>query len=487
MEERRDMRLQVVFKYLGMVLLFDSAFMLLSALISYFNGVDAGFTPLLLSFIFTAIIGGFPLIFVGKTDRLSSKESYAIVIGGWLASCVVGTFPYLLWGGEFSLINAWFESVSGYTTTGASILNNVEALPKGILFWRSSTHWIGGIGVVMFALVIMPMMGRSRMTVSNLEISAMAKDNYHYRSSKIMSILLGVYVGMTIANAIALRIAGMGWFDAVTHALATISTGGFSTRNASIGAFNSVSIEMITAFFMLAASLHFGIIYATIIGGKNNVFRTENSKFFIKATLIFCVVISLSLWANNSYDTLGQAIRYGVFQVITIVSTTGFATADTNIWPSLAICILVYLSIQGGMAGSTSGGLKSDRVMVAGKLIRAGITQQRHPNSIVRIKTNGTIQENNIIHFAILYIVLYGCILLAGTLINAACGLDTMTAFSASVANTGNVGPGFGEVGSMSNFSAMPILVKLVGTLQMLLGRLEIFGLLQFFLMKWWR
>ena len=470
-----------------MVLLFDSVFMLLSALISYFNGIDEGFAPLLLSFIFTAVIGGFPLILVGKSDRLSSKESYAIVIGGWLASCIVGMFPFLLWGGEFSVINAWFESVSGFSTTGASILNDIEALPKGLLFWRSSTHWIGGIGVVMFALVIMPMIGRSRMVVSNLEISSMAKENYHYRSSKIMRILLSVYLGMTIANTIALKIAGMGWFDSVNHALATISTGGFSTRNASIGAYNSLTIELITIFFMFASSLHYGIIYATIIGGKNNVFRTENSKFYIKSTLLMCIIVSLSLWANHTYGSLGEALRHGVFQVVTIVSTTGFATADTNIWPSLAVCVLIYLSLQGGMAGSTSGGLKSDRVLVAGKLIRARITQQRHPNSIVRIKSNGSVQDASIANFAVLYIVIYGCIVLGGTLINAACGLDTTTAFTASVASTGNIGPGFGEVGSLSNFSAMPVVVKIVCTLQMLLGRLEIFGLLQFFLMKWWR
>ena len=159
-----------------MVLLFESAFMLLSAGISYLNGVDSGFTPLLLSFLLTALLGSFPLIFVGKSGSMTSKESYAIVIGAWLASCFVGTFPFLLWGGEFSVINAWFESVSGFTATGASILNDIEALPKGLLFWRSVTHWIGGVGVVMFALVILPMMGRSRMTVSSLEISSMARD-----------------------------------------------------------------------------------------------------------------------------------------------------------------------------------------------------------------------------------------------------------------------------------------------------------------------
>lgn len=481
------MRLQVVLRYVGMVLLFESGFMLLSAAISYANGIDSGFSPMLMSFLFTAALGSFPLIFVEKSNRLSSKESYAIVIGAWLTSCVVGTFPYLLWGGEFTPINAWFESVSGFTTTGASILNNIEALPKGLLFWRSTTHWIGGIGVVMFALVIMPMIGRSRMSVSNLEISAMARDNYRYRSSKIVQILMLVYVGMTIANTVALKMAGMGWFDAVNHAMSTISTGGFSTRNASIGAFNSVSIEMITVFFMLASSLHFGLIYSTVIGRHNSLFRNESSRFYMRSLLIITLMLSISLWVNNSYDSLGEAVRYGLFQSVSIVSTTGFATANTNIWPPLAICLLIYLSIQGGMAGSTAGGIKSDRVLIAGKVIGARLKQQQHPGAVIRIKNSGVVQEASIVHFAVLYIVIYVCILLGGTLVNAACGLDVITSFTASVASMGNVGPGFGEVGSMENFSAMPVIVKIASTLQMLLGRLEIFGLLQFFLMKWWR
>ncbi len=469
-----------------MVLLFESAFMLLSALISYYNGIDSGFAPLLLSFIFTSLLGGFPLIFVGKSSSLSSKESYAIVIGAWLTSCVVGTFPFLLWGGEFSIINAWFESVSGFTATGASILNDIEALPKGLLFWRSITHWIGGVGVVMFALVIMPMVGRSRMTVSNLEISSMARDNYRYSSATIIKILLGVYLAMTIANLVALRLAGMDLFDATCHAFSTVATGGFSTKNASIGHYNSVWIEGITIFFMLLSSIHLGITYATFMGRRNNIFRTEGSKFFLATTLLMCLMLSYSLWHNGNYASLGESLRHGIFQGVSIVTSTGFATADTNIWPALCICILVYMSVQGGMAGSTAGGLKSDRILMAGKVIKAQLRQQQHPGAIIHIKNDGIVQSPSVVNFAILYIVIYAFIILLGTIFNAACGLDTLTSFTASVASMGNIGPGFGEVGSLCNFSEMPVMVKLFSTLQMLLGRLEIFGLLHFFTMKWW-
>lgn len=480
------MRLQVVFRYIGIVLLFESAFMLLSAIISYSNGIDEGFAPMALSFLFTALLGSFPMIFTGKTSRLSSKESYAIVIGAWLTSCIVGTFPYLLWGGEFTIVNAWFESVSGFTTTGASILNDVESLPSGIVFWRSVTNWLGGVGVVMFALVIMPMVGRSRMTVSNLEISSMARDNYRYSSSTIIKILLGVYVGLTLANIICLKIAGMNWFDSICHSFTTISTGGFSTRNASIGHFGNVWIEIITIFFMFASSLHIGITYATIAGRHNNIFRNEVCRFYIITTVVMCLIISLSLWSNDIYSNFGTSLRHAVFQGVSLVTSTGFATADSNLWTPLCICILIYFSLQGGMAGSTAGGIKSDRILMACKVIRAQVKRQQHPGAIIRIKNNGVVQDANIVNFAILYIVIYALIVLAGTLINTACGLDTLTGFTASVASMGNIGPGFGEVGSLSNFSAMPIVVKIVSTLQMLLGRLEIFGLLHFFTMKWW-
>ena len=228
------MRFNVVLRYMGLVLLLDAVFMLISAGISLLNNFDTGFYPLLLSFILTAVLGAFPLIFVEGGEQINNKEGYAIVVGAWIVSCMVGTFPYLLWGGEFDFVNSWFESVSGYTTTGSTILVDVEALPRGMLFWRSSTHLLGGVGVVMFALVILPALGRTKMTLSSVELSPLAKDNYRYRSQKIVQVLLTVYVGLVVAETILLKVAGMTWFDAVNHAFSTIATGGFRTRNLSI-------------------------------------------------------------------------------------------------------------------------------------------------------------------------------------------------------------------------------------------------------------
>ena len=207
------MRLNVVLRYVGLILLLDAAFMLLSVVVSLLGGMDTGFYPLLQSFVLTAILGAFPLIFVPRGGQITSKEGYAIVVGAWLMSCLAGMLPYVLWGGEFSVSDAWFEAVSGFTTTGSTSLSNVEALPRGLLFWRASTHWLGGVGVVMFVLVVLPSMGSTKMRLSSVELSSMAKDNFRYRTQKILQILLVVYVGLTLVETVLLRMAGMSWFD----------------------------------------------------------------------------------------------------------------------------------------------------------------------------------------------------------------------------------------------------------------------------------
>ena len=209
------MRLQVVIRYIGMVLLVLAAFMLLSAGIPYASNVDTSYSPLVMSSLLTLLMGCFPLIFVPRTDRISTKEGFCIVVGSWIVACLVGMFPYLMWGGEFTIINAWFESVSGFTTTGASILNNIEGLPRGLQFWRMSTSWIGGVGVVMFALVILPSIGKSKMMLSNVELSSLAKDNFKYRTQTVVRIVLLIYVVLTIVTTVALKLGGMCWFDAV--------------------------------------------------------------------------------------------------------------------------------------------------------------------------------------------------------------------------------------------------------------------------------
>lgn len=481
------MRLSVVLRYVGMVLLFVAAFMLLSAAISYFNGVDSAYFPLLLSSLLTALLGAFPLIFVDKSEQITTKEGYCIVVGSWLVACVVGMFPYLIWGGEFNLINSWFESVSGFTTTGASILNDIEALPRGMQFWRMSSTWIGGIGVVMFALVILPSLGRSKQTLSSVELSSLAKDNYRYRTQMIVQILLVVYVGLTIVATLLLRLAGMDWFDAVAHAMSSCATSGFSTRSASIGYYDSPAIELVLICVMLIAGIHFGLIYATVTGKSNNMFRSEVVRTYFGIFAVVSLFIAVSLRIADTYPGIFTSLRHSAFQVISLMTTSGFATANTNTWTPFAIILLIFCSIVCACAGSTSGGMKVDRLLLAAKIMRNRVRQQQHPNAVLRIRVDGIMQEDQVLDSVMIFIVIYFVMIFVGTLFTALCGLDLLTSFSSAVSCIGNVGPGFGAVGSLDNYSVMPVVVRFFDTILMLFGRLEIFGLIQLFFIKWWR
>lgn len=481
------MRGHVVIRYIGMVLQFIASFMLVSAFVSLLNGYDSAYYPLLLSSFLTALLGTFPLIFVDKVDEITTKEGYAIVVGSWFVACVVGMFPYLIWGGEFSFINAWFESVSGFTTTGASILDDIEFLPRGLLFWRASSAWIGGIGVVMFALVILPSMGKSRQTLSNVEMSTIAKDNFHYRSKVIIRILTMVYAGLTIITTLALKQSGMTWFDAATHAMSSCSTCGFSTKNASVAFWDSPAIEGIIMGAMTVSAIHFGILYATITGRRNNIFRSEVVRTFIGMMLVITIVIAFSLCSGDIYPTLGESFRHSAFQVVSITTTTGFATADTNLWTPLAIALLVLCSVICGCAGSTSGGMKVDRMLIATKVIRQRMKLQLHPNAVIRTKVDGLVQDERVQSLVMTFIVTYMIFVLFGTVVYTLFGCDLTTSFTASIACISNVGPGFGEVGSMSNFSDLPAILKLTSTILMLIGRLEIFGFIQLLFIRSWR
>ncbi len=471
-------------RYIGYVLLLNAAFMLASAATSWHFDFDTAFYPLLLSGLLTAALGIVPIVFVPGGEKINNKEGYCIVVGSWMLSCFVGMMPYLLWGGEFTLVNAWFESVSGYTTTGATILKDVEAVPKGLLMWRSATHWMGGIGVVMFALVILPSIGKTKMTISSVEISNLAKDNYQYRSGVIMHILLWVYLAMTLLCAVLLRISGLNWFDAINQALSSVATGGFSTRNQSVGAFNNGWAELIMAFFMILSSIHYGVIFATITGKQNNMFRSEVVRYFLASIAIGAVVCAISLRVDHIYDTFWGALRAGAFQCASLVTTTGFSTANVFNWSSIAIVVLLFLSIQCGCAGSTSGGLKADRIVLAFKAVRARVLQQQHPNAVIRIKLNGQRQDSTVVDYAMLYIVAYLAMLFVGVTVFAICGISLDGSIAASVASIGNVGM---EVSNFGGFASAPSFVRFFSPVLMLFGRLEIFGLIQLFLLNTWK
>ena len=409
------------------------------------------------------------------------------MVGSWILASVVGMFPYLIWGGEFSLINAWFESVSGYTATGATILNDIEELPQGLLFYRTSSNWIGGVGVVMFALVILPSLGTSRMSLSNVELSSLAKDNYRYRTQVIVQILLVVYVGLTVVTTLLLKVAGMRWFDALNHAMSACATAGFSTKNASIAFYDNPMVEFILAGAMFISSIHFGLIYATFLGKSNNIFRSEIVRTYVAIIVGATLIVTLSIFGAGIYPDLWESLRHAYFQVVSLITTTGYATADTNLWTPLAIVVLIFVSIVCACAGSTSGGMKVDRLLIFCKIMWARIRRQQHPNAVIRIRVDGVAQESDMLNSVVVFIVAYIVLILVATFTNTLFGQDLMTAFTSAVACIGNVGPGFGGVGSMGNFADIPAILKLQDSFLMLMGRLEIFGFIQLFFLKWWR
>ncbi len=468
-------------------MLFMALAMAISAVVAFVSYRDTSFYALMLSATLTALMGVFPMIFVKSENQISNKEGYCIVLGSWLLACVVTMFPYLMWGGEFTFVNSWFESVSGLTTTGASILTNIEGVPRGLLFWRMFSTWIGGIGVIMFSLVILPSMGRSKMTLSNMELSTIAKNDYHYRSQVIVRIIMVVYFGLTGATTILLKLAGMNWYDALTHAMSAIATSGFSTKNSSIAYFDSVAIETILIFAMIAAGTHFGMIYATVTGKHNNLFRSEVMRFYIGVIVVCSLLITFNLWITDFYPDFFSSLRQAFFQFVSLITTTGFATVDTNPWPPFAVVLLIFGSIACACSGSTTGGLKINRVLIAFKIFTQSVRQQQHPNAIFRVKVDGVTQESGLLYAVMTFIVMYLLFALSGTLFGAFCGLDVTTSFTSSIACLGNVGPGFGAVGSMNNYAEIPLAYKYYLSFLMLLGRLEIFGLIQLFLIKWWR
>ena len=308
------MNVKVISTNVGRALLVSALFMFISMLISIGEGMDSAFAPLSISFIITFIAGAFPFIFVRKSEAISLQDGFMIIVLSWILSFLFGMLPYVMWGGEFSLVNALFESVSGYTTTGSTILTDVEGLPRSLLFWRSSTHFIGGLGVVVFLLLIMPNASPFRLRLTNIELSSLSKEGYRTRSVKTVYITALVYVGLVVTETLALMVAGMSFFDAVNHSFSTIATGGFSTRNASISYYDSVPINLVIMFFMVISSLHFGLLFAVFATRSIKPLKSPVVKFFLMSILVMTLLVTLSLKLQGGYDSWGKALMDASFQ-----------------------------------------------------------------------------------------------------------------------------------------------------------------------------
>lgn len=472
------MTVKAISTNIGKALLINALFMFISILVAVFNGMDSGFTPMVISFLVTAITGIFPFIFVKDKPSTTLHSGYLTIVFSWILSFMFGMLPYVLWGGEFTLANAWFESVSGYTTTGSTILTDIEALPKSLLFWRSSTHFIGGLGVIVFLLMVLPDSSPFKLRLTNLELSSLSKEGYRYKSGKTARVMVSVYICLTIAETLCLWAAGMTLFDAVNHAFSTVATGGFSTKNASVMHFDSAAIDIIITVFMALSSLHFGVLFAVVAKRSLKPLRNPISRYYICVIAVFSIIIACSLKIQGGYQTWGKSLLDATFQTVSFISTTGFGQADNAAWPLLANAILLFAAFHCGCSGSTTGGIKADRMFISLKAAYGDIQKRLHPTSLFRTKVGGRALDEDTVSSVFLYIVLYIITLFLSFVIVLICGLDIAEAFSGTVASLGNVGPGVGQLGTMGNYASLPAVVKFIFTIDMFLGRVEIFPIL---------
>jgi trk system potassium uptake protein TrkH len=467
------MRIASVIHVLSFLLIFLAAAMLLPVPFSLYYG-DADYPALLLSAGITLLFGivGF------KTSRFDKefrpKEGFAIVTFGWLFFALFGSLPFVLSGSIGSYTDAFFETMSGFTTTGATILNDIEQLPHGVLFWRSLTHWIGGMGIIVLSLAILPFLGVGGMQMYRAEVPGPTADKLTPRITETAKILWGVYVAITAVEAVLLMFGGMGLFDALCHSFGTLATGGYSTRNASIGAYGSAYLDYVVVFFMLVAGTNFALHYRFIKGDWKAYFRSHEFLFFMSLVGLSTFFIGLDTYVNQ-YHNLRETTRNSLFQVVSILTTTGYGTADYEQWSFSSQFILFVLMFFGGCAGSTGGGIKMLRVHVLVKSVFAEITRLLHPHAVVPVRIGGqTVPREvvaNIVGFFILYITIY----IIGVFTMSVMGLDMATSFGSVAATLGNIGPGLGSVGPTDNYADIPTTGKWVLTFLMLSGRLELY------------
>ena len=474
------MNWKIITWYIGISLMLVTALMTISGIVACCTPGDDSRLPLLYSAFVTGLVGFYPLIFVRRgRHSLSFREGNSIVVIAWICACLFGMLPFYLYGREFTLVNALFESVSGFTTTGASILDDIEALPPGLQLWRISTAWVGGIGIVtLFSMLIRERMDKS--TLSGAEISNVARQPFAgERSNSFAQRMLATYVALTAVTFFALKLTGMGWFDSLTNAMSACSTCGFCTRNTSIAFYANPAAEVVLTIAMIAAGINFGILFLAFLRGRPRfIWKSEAVKVFLSLVGIAIVLVTADLMTNGGYGSFGKALRDAAFQVASISTTTGFATQDTTQWPPLSMSLLIIASLICGCSGSTSGGIKIDRAILAAKGISRKVGLAVSPHAVRNIRIDGRVRADEQISDAYGYIFCYLFIVVVFAAVNIIAGLDFTTSVTASIACIGNVGPGFGEVGSMSNYAAFPDFLKITGMVEMVIGRLEIFPVL---------
>lgn len=449
-----------------------------------YSGPDV--VPLLASAAIAIVLGLAANKLTPRPKDLTIRESYLIVTLAWVSAAVFGALPYWF-AGVASPLDAFFESISGFTTTGASIFPDPESLPLGILFWRDLSQWLGGMGIIVLVVAVLPFLGVGGMQLFRAEVPGPTPERLQPRIRQTASILWRVYVGLTAAQVILYLLGGMSLYDAVTHAFGTLPTGGFSTKTASIGAFTSPYIQYVTIVFMYLAGVNFSLHFRALRGRPRSMLEDEEWRFYTLLLLSAVVIILGAHLIAGTYDSLEGAFRASAFQVVSIGTTTGYATADYVTWPALTQGVLFFLMFVGGMAGSTGGGMKTMRLWAA---LKQGVIELRkhlHPRAVVVTRVGGKVVHEGVMLNILAFMLLFVASFIVGSLLLAALGVDLVTAAGASAAAIGNIGPGLAGVGPTGNYSWMPGAGKIVLSALMLLGRLEIYTVLVLFHPEFWR
>ena len=476
------MNIKLVLRLVGRVMAAESFTLFFPMAVALLYGESL--TPFLLSILIILAVS-LPLSSMRAEKHFFLREGFVSVGLIWLVTGVVGGLPFYFSGYFESFVDCIFETCSGFTTTGATILVDIEALPRGILFWRSFTHWLGGMGVLVLATAILPSLGVPSHYLTQAESPGPVFSKLVPKQSQTSKILYGIYCAMTSLEVVLLKLAGMPLYDAFIHAFSTAGTGGFSNRNASVGAYGSPVIEMIIAVFALLFSVNFSVYFLVLHRRLKEALKSDELRFFLGVVAAATVVITLDLLPM--YQNALESLRYAFFQVASIISTTGFATADFTLWPQLSHLILILIMFCGACAGSTGGGMKCSRILILGRSLRREIHRIVHPRSVEVVTLDGKVVEEETIHSVLTFIGSYFLVILAGALIISLDNFSFSVSFSAALTCVSNVGPGLELIGPAGNFSIFSPLSKLVMSLCMIVGRLEILPVLVLFSRSTWR
>ena len=477
------MRTKSVLPIIGRILMMIAISMVTPILCAYYYG-EKEIVIFFISMVLTFITGYLLSKIRENDDGLRLIEGLAVVSLGWAIITAFGALPFYLTG-TLGYIDAYFETMSGFTTTGASVINNVEILPKSILFWRAFIQWIGGMGIIVLAIAVLPALSVGGMQMFAAESPGPKLDKLKPQMRETAKLLYGVYLIFTAAQVILLMIGGMNLFDSTCHTFTTLATGGFSTKNASIGYYNSAYIDAVVIVFMFLSGANFMLHY-NLLRGKFNYFKDREFMFYLAVVMGAILLMTLDL-TYNVYGNIIDSFRYASFQVTSIITTTGFATANFDIFPSHSRIILIVLMFIGGCAGSTGGAIKNIRVLIILKYLYREIYQYVHPNAILSVKVGEETIQEDILKDVMAFFIGYIIIFVVATAIVAAYGIDMITAISSVAATQGNVGPGLGLVGPTTTYAALPVFVKVVLTFCMWVGRLEIFTVMVLFIPDFWK